>query len=148
MKKYLILPMMLLVFCGKTKANSEIVPNTTFKEHQENPNESEIIPGISNHWTEIKYKDDGSIIFIPCDYQNTEFTVKKIKGKIFIEVKEGQDGWNLEVLNTKKINSSTTRIRVKIDNMKFSYYVQKLDENNSFWTKAETYEYEGSDWME
>ena len=140
---------LLLTNCNQTKGNVNPTKNEEQNNNQKNKQEkSEIIEGISNHWYEVKFKNDENIIFVPCDYQNTEFIFKKNGQKIILETIEGQDGFEYDVLSVTNINEYTKRIKVlrNIDNVKFSYYVQKIDENNAIWTKGETYECDDCDW--
>ena len=146
MKKNIILPALILfISCSDTKANTDLIIEKNQKNISNIINKG-IIEGLPNHQHEIKYKKEESIIFIPCDAQNTEFIFKKTNGKIILEVIEGQDGGEFEVLSTKRIDSKTIKIRVKEGNMKFSYYVQMINEDTAIWTKPETYYYEGADW--
>lgn len=147
MKKMLILAIAILIACSETKANHETgseIANDQMVQADETS--KEIIPGLSNHWVQIKYFKDESVIFVPCDFQNTEFIIKKENGKTLIDVIEGQDGLSLNVLSTTKINEKTTRIKVEFSTIKFSYYVQKLEDGSAIWTKPEMYECETCRW--
>lgn len=124
-------------------ANSPVAISDSEKEKNRT-----VVDGLSDHWYEVKYKEDENIIFVPCDYQNNEFIFKKVGNKTVLETIEGQDGFEYDVLSVTKLNESTRRVKVfrKGDNIKFSYYVQKIDEHNAIWTKGETYDCRDCDW--
>lgn len=151
MKKILFVSGLTLLSCSQTEAKNNANISKIKEEKKTitspiNPVEDEIIPGLPNHWYEIKYKNNENVIFVPCDYQNTEFIFSKKNDKIFMKVIEGQDEVELAVMSVTKIGENTMRIRVKNENMKFSYFVQKVDSNFAIWTKAETFDCESCNW--
>ncbi|MDF0717196.1 hypothetical protein PY092_13620 [Muricauda sp. 334s03] len=99
---------------------------------------------LSNHWYEVKEIEGEAVIFIPCDYQNTEFIIENTNGENkFIEI-TGQDGWENTLEEIVPIDNATTKVTViRPDDAKITFVVTEISTYLSNWTWEET-GYDGS----
>lgn len=99
---------------------------------------------FSKHWYEISNIDGEDVIFVPCDYQNTEFIFEDADGtNKMIEV-TGQDGWEDTVDEIITVDRKTTKVSVfRPDHVKITFHVTKISEQLYNWTWEEP-DYDGN----
>lgn len=101
-------------------------------------------PTFPDHWYEVSNINGEQVIFIPCDYQNTEFILSNSDDKHeFVEV-TGQDGWKSEIEEIIQIDNKTMKVSiVRPDDLKVSFMVTEINTRLYNWTWKER-DYDGS----
>lgn len=99
---------------------------------------------LSNHWYEVKEIEGEKVIFIPCDYQNTEFIIENTDGEEKFTEVTGQDGWENTLEDIVPIDNKTTKVTVtRPDDAQITFIVTEISTYLSNWTWKEK-DYEGS----
>lgn len=93
---------------------------------------------FAKHWHEVSKIEGKQVIFIPCDYQNTEFIIEEGNGQQkFIEV-TGQDGWQNILDSIVAVDEVITKVYVKRpDNATITFQITKLSDSLSQWSWTE-----------
>ncbi|WP_127136660.1 hypothetical protein [Flagellimonas oceanensis] len=99
---------------------------------------------LSNHWYEVKEIEGEAVIFIPCDYQNTEFIIEDTNGENKFTEVTGQDGWENTLEEIVAIDDKTTKVTVtRPDDVQITFIVTEISSYLSNWTWEEK-DYDGS----
>ncbi|SDQ76185.1 hypothetical protein [Flagellimonas zhangzhouensis] len=101
-------------------------------------NQSKEPESFPTHWYEISTIDGEDVIFIPCDYQNTEFIFEDTDKKNKLIEVTGQDGWESTVDGIITIDDTTTKVNIRRpDNVKITFTVTKISPYLSNWSWKE-----------
>ncbi|GLU44783.1 hypothetical protein [Allomuricauda sp. NBRC 101325] len=107
------------------------------KKHSKEPE------SFPTHWYEISTIDGEQVIFIPCDYQNTEFIFEESDGKNKLIEVTGQDGWESTVDAITPVNNTTTEVNIRRpDDVKITFTVTQINPFLSNWSWEEP-DYDG-----
>ncbi|MDF0705674.1 MAG: hypothetical protein VX772_06995 [Bacteroidota bacterium] len=96
------------------------------------------------HWHEVSTINGEQVIFIPCDYQNTEFIIESTNGENKFTEVTGQDGWVNVLEEIVPIDDKTTKITVtRPDDVQITFMVTEISSYLYNWTWEEK-DYDGS----
>lgn len=106
------------------------------KKAGDDPKDIEPFP---THWYEVKIIDGEQVIFIPCDYQNTEFIFENSEGKQILTEITGQDGWRSTVIAIVSIDKTTTKVNIRRpDNVPIEFTITKTGPYIFNWSWVES----------
>jgi len=107
-------------------------------------NQSENFQPFPTHWYEVSIIEGEEVIFIPCDYQNTEFIFENGNGIDKLVEVTGQDGWESIVEKVVPVDHKTTTVHIiRPDDVKIMFHVTQINKYLFNWKWQEP-DYEGN----
>ena len=95
----------------------------SFDNQNNEKNNSKFIK-VEKRWIALTMKNDKEVIYIPCDYQNTEIKISKSN----LDITIGQDGW-VEKIQSINEENGFVKIQTTVDDKTKKYYINFIDDN-------------------